>query len=79
MTVTLTVEELTALASAKQPNRTSAIVFLEQGLPFYGEDEKELVDFTNVLIDKLKAMTDTQYSGLNFDTAIDIIESEQEL
>lgn len=79
MTVTFTVEEITALASAKQPSRTAAIAFFTQGLPFYGEDEKEPVSFTNALIDKLKTMTDTQYEGLDFDTAIDTTEPDEEM
>lgn len=79
MTVTFTVEEMTALKEANQPSRTAAIVFFTQGLPFYGEDEKELMGFTNALIDKLKAMTDTQYEGLDFDTAIDTTEPDDEV
>lgn len=77
MTITFTVEEMTALKEANQPSRTAAIVFFTQGLPFYDEDENELVDFTYALIDKLKAMTDTQYSGLDFDIALDTTEPEE--
>lgn len=79
MTVTLTVEEITALAAAKQTSRTAAIIYFTQSLPFYSkdEDEKYALEFTNTLIMKLKAMTDTQFNGLTFDTAIDTTEPEE--
>lgn len=76
MTVTFTVEEITALAAAEQSSRTAAIIYFTQTVPFYSEDEKELKDLTNTIIDKLRAMTDTQYSGLDFSTAIDTSEPE---
>ena len=72
MTINFTVEEITALSTANQPNRIAAITFFSQGLPFYSEEEKDPYNFANELINKLKAITDSQYTGLNFDTAIDI-------
>lgn len=77
MTVTFTTEETTALAAAQQPSRTAAIIYFTQALPFYSKDENELKDFTNTLIDKLRAMTDSQYSGLDLSTAIDTSESDE--
>lgn len=76
MTVVFTNEELTAIANAKQSSRVSTIIFLEQGLPLYGDDEKNTKKFVLSLIDKLKAMTDKQYDGLSFDNVIDTTEEE---
>ena len=79
MTVVFTNEELTAIANSKQNNRISAIMYLEQGLLYYGEAEKDTKEFVIMLIAKLKAMTDKQYDGLSFDNVIDTTESEEEL
>ena len=76
MTVVFTTEELTAIANSKQNNRISTIMYLEQGLPYYEEEEKDTKEFIITLIAKLKAMTDTQYDGLSFDNVIDTTEPE---
>jgi hypothetical protein len=78
MTIYLTNEEATALSVAKQPNRTAAIMYFLNTLPFYNKDEKELIDLTNTLIEKLRAMSDTQFNGLDLSNAIDIIEPDSE-
>lgn len=77
MTVVFTNEELTAIANSNQNSRMSTIMFLEQGLPYYSEEEKDTKKFVLSLIDKLKAMTDIQYDGLSFDNVIDITETEE--
>lgn len=77
MTVVFTNEELTAIANSKQNSRLSTIIYLEQGLSYYSDDEKDTKEFVLSLIDKLKAMTDKQYDGLSFDSVIDTTETEE--
>lgn len=76
MTVHFTYEELTAIKNANQPNREATIIFYENSLPFYSEDEKEEYEFAKNLINKLKDTSDTQYNGLDFSNAIDISDIE---
>lgn len=71
MTVHFTNEEITAVYEAHQPSRNSAIIYFQSALPFYREDEKELLNFTETLIDKLKTMSDVQYNGLDYSNVID--------
>lgn len=71
MTVTFTNEEITAVYEAHQPDRSSAIIFFENTLPFYREDEKDLLKLTETIIDKLKSMSDKQYDGLDYSNVID--------
>lgn len=71
MTITFTNEEITALYEAHQPNRQSAIIFFQNTLPFYSNNEKDLVSFTETLIEKLKNMSDKQYDGLDYSNVID--------
>lgn len=71
MTVNFTNEEITAVYEAHQPDRNSAIIFFENTLPFYRENEKDLLKLTETIIDKLKSMSDKQYDGLDYSNVID--------
>lgn len=78
MTVSFTVEEMITLKEANQPTRISAITFFEQGLSFYSQEERELANYTKSLIEKLKAMTDIQYIGIDFNDTLDFSEPTEE-
>lgn len=76
MTVNFTFEELTAIKTAEQANRADTIIFFENSLPYYGENEKEEYEFVKNLINKLKNTSDMQFDGLDLTNAIDTSEDK---
>lgn len=76
--VNLSIEELTALKEVNQSSVFEAILYFTATLPHYNKDEAEIFNFTNQLIDKLKAMDEEQYSNLDYTYAIDLADTDTE-
>ena len=70
--MTLSYDEISLIAMYKEKNRRDTVRRIAEMSVFLSPDQWELIDLTEKTIKKLKAMSDSDFENIDFDSCYDI-------
>ena len=70
--MTLNFDEISLIAMYKEKNRRDTVRRIAEMSVFLSPDQWDLIDLTEKTIKKLKAMSDSDFENIDFDSCYDI-------